>query len=87
MQRAAANAAALGHCHREVPVAMVVDGVLVEGVADLAFASADGWVVVDFKTDIEIASAQEAYSQQVAMYVETVQRATGQRAQGVLLKV
>ena len=44
-------------------------------------------MIVDFKTDIEIASAQEAYSQQVAMYVEAVQRATGQRAQGVLLKV
>ena len=37
-----------------------------------------GWVVVDFKTDIEIASAQDAYKQQVALYVEAVRRATGQ---------
>ncbi len=46
-----------------------------------------GWVVVDFKTDIEIASAQDAYKQQVALYVEAVRRATGQPATGVLLRV
>ena len=43
--------------------------------------------IVDFKTDIEIASAQDAYKQQVAVYVEAVQRATGQPATGVLLRV
>ena len=53
----------------------------------LAYESDDGWVIVDFKTDIEIASAQDAYKQQVALYVEAVQRATGQPASGVLLRV
>ena len=58
---------------------------LVDGQVDLAYETDDGWVVVDFKTDIEIASAQDAYKQQVALYVEAVRRATGQPATGVLL--
>jgi ATP-dependent exoDNAse (exonuclease V) beta subunit len=44
-------------------------------------------VIVDFKTDIEIASAADAYKQQVAVYVEAVKRATGKSATGVLLRV
>jgi ATP-dependent exoDNAse (exonuclease V) beta subunit len=43
--------------------------------------------VIDFKTDIEIASAQDAYKQQVALYAEAVAKATGVPAQGVLLRV
>ncbi len=60
---------------------------LVDGQIDLAYEADDGWVVVDFKTDIEIASAQDAYKQQVALYVEAVRRATGKPATGVLLRV
>jgi ATP-dependent exoDNAse (exonuclease V) beta subunit len=60
---------------------------LVDGQVDLAYETPEGWVIVDFKTDIEIASAQDAYQQQVALYVEAVSRATGQPATGVLLKV
>ena len=77
---------------REAPVSLRVDdegGVsrLVDGQVDLAYESDGGWVIVDFKTDIEIASAQDAYKQQVALYVEAVKRATGQPATGVLLRV
>ena len=60
---------------------------LVDGQVDLAYETDSGWVVVDFKTDIEIASAQDAYKQQVALYVEAVRRATGKPATGVLLRV
>ncbi len=60
---------------------------LVDGQIDLAYETDSGWVVVDFKTDIEIASAQDSYKQQVALYVEAVRRATGQPATGVLLRV
>jgi ATP-dependent helicase/nuclease subunit A len=60
---------------------------IVDGQVDLAYETADGWVIVDFKTDIEIASAQDAYKQQVALYVEAVQRATGKPARGILLRV
>ncbi len=77
---------------REAPVSLRVDdegGVsrIVDGQVDLAYESDGGWVIVDFKTDIEIASAQDAYKQQVALYVEAVKRATGQPATGVLLRV
>ncbi len=78
---------------REAPVSLRLDDGqgstprLVDGQIDLAYETADGWVIVDFKTDIEIASAQDAYKQQVAFYVEAVQRATGQPATGVLLRV
>jgi ATP-dependent helicase/nuclease subunit A len=85
---------------REAPVSLRVDPstslgagdpsastVLVDGQVDLAYETDDGWVVVDFKTDIEIASAQDTYKQQVALYVEAVRRATGQPATGVLLRV
>ena len=52
-RRAARRAAA---CLREVPVSLVADGVLIDGQADLAFEGDDGWVVVDFKTDVEMGS-------------------------------
>ncbi len=78
---------------REAPVSLRLDDdasgspQIVDGQVDLAYETEHGWVIVDFKTDIEIASAQDAYKQQVALYVEAVQRATGQPASGVLLRV
>jgi len=77
---------------REAPVSLRLDGKdgdsqLVDGQVDLAYETDQGWVIVDFKTDIEIASAADAYKQQVALYVEAVQRATGKPATGVLLRV
>jgi ATP-dependent exoDNAse (exonuclease V) beta subunit len=85
---------------REVPVSLRVPSTslragdpsegethLVDGQVDLAYETDTGWVVVDFKTDIEIASAADAYKHQVALYVEAVERATGKPATGVLLRV
>ena len=78
---------------RETPVSVRLNSPsdpvphIVDGQVDLAYETERGWVVVDFKTDIEIASAQDAYKQQVALYVEAVKRATGQPATGVLLRV
>jgi len=63
------------------------ESLLVDGQVDLAYETDAGWVVVDFKTDIEIASAADAYKQQVALYVEAVTRATGKPATGVLLRL
>ena len=60
---------------------------LVDGQVDLAYETDAGWIVVDFKTDIEIASAQQSYEQQIALYAEAVSRATGRPAAGVLLRV
>jgi ATP-dependent exoDNAse (exonuclease V) beta subunit len=78
---------------RETPVSLRIDNDgaaaahIVDGQVDLAYETDNGWVVIDFKTDIEIASAQDAYKQQVALYVEAVKRATGRPASGVLLRV
>lgn len=93
--RAAREAEAAGRrVWREAPVVMRLDAAepggpprLVDGQVDLAYETSAGWVVVDFKTDIEIASAQDAYRQQVALYAEAVSKATGQPATAVLLRV
>jgi ATP-dependent exoDNAse (exonuclease V) beta subunit len=92
--QAARAAAGAGHrVWREAPVTLRLPGdahqppALVDGQVDLAYETDAGWVVVDFKTDIEIAAAQDAYKQQVALYAEAVAKATGQPATGVLLRV
>jgi ATP-dependent exoDNAse (exonuclease V) beta subunit len=86
--RRAATAAAAGRCRRECPVALALDGMLVEGVVDLAFAEdATEWTVVDFKTDVEIAGRLDEYRRQVAHYAAAVARATGASARAVLLRV
>jgi ATP-dependent exoDNAse (exonuclease V) beta subunit len=86
--RRAAEAARAGRCRRECPVAVEIDGVLVEGVVDAAFfEDGGGWTVVDFKTDVEIAGRLEEYRRQVGCYAEAMARATRQAARGVLLRV
>ncbi len=82
------RAAAAGECRREAPVTMRDgDGVLVEGVVDLAFRDGDAWVVVDFKTDRELDAALDVYRRQVQLYADMVARATGSPARGVLMRV
>jgi ATP-dependent exoDNAse (exonuclease V) beta subunit len=81
-------AAGLGRLRREVPVAIAVDeGTLVEGVADLALEEADGWVVVDFKTDVDPTEPLDSYARQVEIYADAIRTATGRPARGVLLRV
>jgi ATP-dependent helicase/nuclease subunit A len=71
-----------------VPVAIAVDeGTLVEGVADLALEEADGWVVVDFKTDVDPTEPLDSYARQVEIYADAIRTATGRPARGVLLRV
>ncbi len=92
-QEARASAAAGRRVWREAPVSMRLDDeqsgppTIVDGQVDLAYETDTGWIVIDFKTDIEIAAAQEAYTQQVALYADAVAKATGQPATGVLLRV
>jgi hypothetical protein len=85
----AKNAAA---CRRESPISVRgADGTLIEGVLDLAFREIEAgtpfWVVVDFKTDVEIAGRREDYQRQVRVYADAVARATGEKARAVLLSV
>jgi ATP-dependent exoDNAse (exonuclease V) beta subunit len=74
-------------CRHEVPLSVVVSGIVIDGQADLVWDDGDGWVIVDFKTDVEVAGAEDVYRWQVASYVEAIRRATGRPARGVLLRV
>jgi ATP-dependent exoDNAse (exonuclease V) beta subunit len=75
---------------RETPVQHYrADGTLIEGVVDLAFQESTpeftGWIVVDFKTDREIETAENQYRAQIAAYVEAVSTATASPTRGFLL--
>jgi ATP-dependent helicase/nuclease subunit A len=73
---------------RETPIALGLrDGTLVEGVVDAAFEERDGWTVVDFKTDVELAGRLDEYGRQVELYARAIARATGRPARPVLLRV
>jgi len=77
-----------GRCRRETPIAAVqADGSMLEGVLDLAFEEDDGWTVVDFKTQAELAGSLARYRRQVAAYASVVARVTGRAATPVLLRL
>ncbi len=87
--RRASAAAARGSLRRETPVAIELeDGLLVEGVVDLAFIDESGlWIVVDFKTDFEIGGRIDEYRNQVALYAKAISRASGLPSHGFLLRL
>ena len=92
MAEARAAEAAGRRVWREAPVSLRTDdgsGVpqMVDGQIDLAYETDSGWMVIDFKTDIEIATAQDAYVRQVSTYLDAVRRATGRPATGLILKI
>ena len=73
---------------RESPITWLQkDGTMIEGVLDLAFEENGSMVVVDFKTDHELAAGEDRYRAQVQQYVNAVSRATGLPSAGVLFKV
>jgi ATP-dependent helicase/nuclease subunit A len=74
--------------HREVPVVdAVAPGEVVEGTVDLAFGGPEGWTVVDFKTELEVATHRERHRAQVGAYVQAIGKATGAATRGVVLWV
>jgi ATP-dependent exoDNAse (exonuclease V) beta subunit len=84
----ARSAAEQGRCRREVPIAWRdTSGSLIEGVIDLAFAQADGWTVIDFKTDEEFRGNELAYRRQVAMYASGIRAANRGRVSALLMRV
>ncbi len=87
LDRVRAARAAGRSCRREVSLGLVVDGVVVDGQADLLFDDGDHWLVVDFKTDVEITGREAIYQRQVALYMDAAQRATGATVEGALLRV
>jgi ATP-dependent exoDNAse (exonuclease V) beta subunit len=85
---AAARAAAEDRCYRETPVTLRLEsGAIVEGNVDLAYVDQDEVVVVDFKTDRELAGALEAYRRQVHVYAEAVGTALQRPARAVLMRI
>ena len=70
---------------------VTVEGVTVEGVVDLAFpervAGGERWVVVDFKTDADIAGRLDEYRVQLLLYLRAISQSTGAPARGVLMCV
>jgi ATP-dependent helicase/nuclease subunit A len=85
--RLIADARAAAAVRREAPISIVIDGALVDGQIDLAFETAAGWTVVDFKTDAEIGASEDVYRRQVALYAHAVATITRRPARGVLLRV
>lgn len=90
LQRAT-KAALAGNLRREVPMMLVQDQTVAEGVVDLAFREEmvdfAGWTVVDFKTDRELEEARDRYVRQVQLYSRAVSASTGLPARGVLLVI
>ena len=83
-----ARARASASVTRETPISWLhQDGTLIEGVLDLAFDEGGRTIVVDFKTDYELAAGETRYRAQLLQYVNAVARATGRPASGVLLRV
>jgi len=80
-------AAESSDARREVVISeQLSDGTIAEGVIDLAYRTESEWVVVDFKTDA-VVPTEGAYAEQLRLYVNALQRATGEAARGVLLQV
>jgi ATP-dependent helicase/nuclease subunit A len=88
--RRAAAAAQRGQCQRELPLGLRLDdGVVVDGVTDLAFIDESGtWTVVDFKTDLGVNKAGGAeHEAQVRLYARAIESATARPARPYLLYV
>jgi ATP-dependent helicase/nuclease subunit A len=76
-------------CYREAPVTLTSSaGGIIEGVVDLAFEEEGGWVIVDFKTHVELGrQGLQRYRRQIGFYAAAIARATGKAAGGVLLRL
>jgi ATP-dependent exoDNAse (exonuclease V) beta subunit len=86
--RRAAAAARQRRCRREAAIVIrLEDGMLLEGIVDLAFEEDGAWMVLDFKTDGELAGRLESYKRQVALYARGIAEATGAPVHECLLRV
>ncbi|MBV9481523.1 MAG: UvrD-helicase domain-containing protein [Acidobacteria bacterium] len=83
----ARESAARGECYRELPLTWCANGVLIEGVADLVFGDHQGWSVVDFKTDQELATELERYRRQVLIYAAAISKARHRESAAFLFRV
>jgi ATP-dependent exoDNAse (exonuclease V) beta subunit len=74
-----------------IEAGVAAESLTVEGVVDLAFpervGGAERWVVVDFKTDADIAGRLDEYRVQLLLYLRAISQSTGVPARGVLMCV
>jgi ATP-dependent exoDNAse (exonuclease V) beta subunit len=63
------------------------EGLLIEGVIDLAFEQAGTWMVIDFKTDEEFRGDEPVYRRQVGMYAAAINAANGAPVAALLMRV
>ena len=83
----ARKASKRGECRRETPVTLLANGVLIEGIVDLAYREENAWTVIDFKTDQELARDLSTYKRQVALYAEAIATSTGEAVDALLLRL
>jgi ATP-dependent exoDNAse (exonuclease V) beta subunit len=77
-----------GECRRETPVTLCDDdGLVIDGIVDLAFREQQKWTVVDFKTDRDWEKHLDVYRRQVALYARAIARATQTGTSAVLMRV
>lgn len=82
------RARAASRCHREYPVLLQLEhNRVIEGVIDLAFEEPDHWVVIDFKSDADLAARLDDYRAQIAWYALALQRIKGKPVDCWLLQV
>jgi ATP-dependent exoDNAse (exonuclease V) beta subunit len=87
LERARA-ASASGRCYREMPITwMAPDGILLEGAIDLAFEDDGELLVLDFKTDRELAADLEPYRRQLDVYCRALGALGRHSPRGILLKI
>jgi ATP-dependent exoDNAse (exonuclease V) beta subunit len=77
---------------RETPIILRrADGILVEGIVDLAFrennSDAPSWTIVDFKTGREFEANRSEYAKQVSLYADAIGKATNLPTRGILLVI
>ena len=86
LSRKARNLAKNRHC--VVCTEQADHAVIVEGIADLAFVEDSNgktiWNIVDFKTDLAIASRLEEYRAQISLYTRGIARASNLPTRGIL---
>lgn len=78
------EAKASAECHEEVPFALKVAGdgaavpKVINGTIDSVYRTAEGWKIVDYKTDIDVSPAmlQARYSDQLKAYADAWRRFT-----------
>jgi ATP-dependent exoDNAse (exonuclease V) beta subunit len=81
----ARKASAAGRCRREVPIIWRTDeGLLIEGIVDLAFEESGGWTVVEFKT-ADTSDAVAGHRRQLDLYMAAIRQAVTGPVSGVLL--